>query len=386
MTSLAILALVSVGGFSAAWAYLQQTKFGRLPEGEHFETIKRSPHYVNGEFRNLVETPMFADGSSFVSILLKAPFNRGERLAPSAAVPSVKTNLKALSVDKDTVVWLGHSSYFIQLGGKRILIDPVFSTSAAPMPGANQAFDGSTVYSAEDMPKIDYLLISHDHWDHLDYPSVAALRSKVGEVICGLGLGAYFEHWGYPKARIHELDWYGVLELDKGIKVHVLPARHYSGRLLTKNQTLWAAFAVEAPERKVFFGGDSGYGPHFAEIGRRFGGFDLVALDMGQYDARWPYIHMVPEQAARAAEDLRANALLPAHVGKFAIARHSWDEPFKRIVAASEGRSYRLLTPRIGEPIEFDEEGRSYMSWWRDIESARPAKPANAAALSSKEL
>ena len=310
---------------------------------------------------------MFTDDSSFVRVVLSNLFASKEGLRPTAPMPSVKTDLKALDRTQDTVIWLGHSSFFVQLAGKRILIDPVFSASAAPLPHVNRTFDGSSVFTAEDMPDIDYLLITHDHWDHLDYPGVMALESKTRAVIGPLGVGAYFEHWGYPKQKIREGDWYTALEVEPGLTIHVLPARHYSGRSFTRNKTLWAGYALETATRRLFFSGDTGYGPHIEEIGRRFDGFDLVVLDSGQYDTRWTHIHMTPEEAARAAEDLKGKALLPAHVGKFALARHAWNEPFRRIAAASEGKNYRLLTPVIGEPVTFATERRGH-PWWERVE------------------
>jgi L-ascorbate metabolism protein UlaG (beta-lactamase superfamily) len=144
-----------------------------------------------------------------------------------------------------------------------------------------------------------------------------------------------------------------------------VPARHYSGRWLTRNKTLWAGFVLESGQRRMLFSGDTGYGPHFKEIARRSGGFDLVALDMGPYDARWPLIHMTPEEAAQAAVELQARSLLPGHVDRFSIARHSWDEPFERIATASGGKPYRLLTPRIGEPVMLDHGGQRFSRWWR---------------------
>jgi L-ascorbate metabolism protein UlaG (beta-lactamase superfamily) len=358
------VASLSVG----ACVYIQHPKFGKLPEGDRLEIIKKSPNYADGEFRNLLATPMFADDSTFLSVLVSNLLSRPERLQPNGPLPSVKTDLKTLDGDRDTVVWLGHSSYFVQLGGNRILVDPVFSAVAAPVSFSTRAFEGTGVYTAEDMPEIDHLLITHDHWDHLDYPSVTALEPKVRKVIAGLGVGAYFEHWGYAKEKIREADWFTVLELERGFTIHVLPARHYSRRLLTKNKTLWTGFALETAGRRIFFSGDSGYGPHFPEIGGNFDGFDLVVLDMGQYDERWPYLHMTPEEAAQAAEALRAKALLPAHVGRFSIARHSWDEPFKRIAAASEGKQYRLLTPRIGEPVYLEDGNQRFSRWWESVE------------------
>lgn len=348
--------------------YLQQPKFGVMPSGERLEAIKDSPHYVNEQFENLLPTPVLVGDQGFVSALWNNLFNKRERLVPNGAIPSVKTDLLHLDKSKDIVVWLGHSSYFIQIEGKRILVDPVFSASAAPVSFANKAFQGANPYTAEDMPEIDYLLISHDHWDHLDYPTVFALKPKIKNLICGLGVGAYFAHWGFTEEQIQEADWQTALQLEDGLAVHVLPARHYSGRMLTKNKTLWVGFALTTSKQKIFISGDSGYGPHFKEIGDRFDGFDLVMLDHGQYDQRWPYIHMTPEEAVQAAGDLQAKALIPTHVGKFSIANHAWDDPFQRVAAASKDKGHRLLTPIIGEPVELGNEQQNFSYWWETLQ------------------
>uniref|UniRef100_UPI00211AD834 MBL fold metallo-hydrolase n=2 Tax=Pseudomonas TaxID=286 RepID=UPI00211AD834 len=179
---------------------------------------------------------------------------------PPGAIPAIKTDLKTLDPAQDLVVWLGHSAYFIQLDGKRILIDPVFSTNAAPIPAANKAFEGTSIYTADDMPEVDALLISHDHYDHLDYPSILALKPKVKQVIVGLGVGAHFERWGYDMRTVREADWNEVVALSPQVQVHVTPARHYSGRTFTRDQSLWVGFALVSPERRLFVSGDSGYG------------------------------------------------------------------------------------------------------------------------------
>jgi L-ascorbate metabolism protein UlaG (beta-lactamase superfamily) len=344
--------------------FLNQPKFGGSPEGDRLNTIQKSSNYADGEFQNLITTPKFTKDVSTFSILRDNLLNPKERLVPDGPIPVVKTDLMNLDRMTDAVVWLGHSSYFIQLSGKRILLDPVFSDHAAPLSFLNKAFTGTNIYRADDMPGIDFLLISHDHWDHLDYSTVVALKDKVSHVVCPLGVGAYFEDWGYEPEKIHEADWYDQVELEGGFTVHVLPARHYSGRLLRQNKTLWAGFALESSKQRLFFSGDSGYGSHFAEIGRRFGDFDLVALDCGQYDDRWAYIHMTPEEAAQAARDLGARALIPAHVGRFTIANHPWDEPFKRLKEASQDKSYRLLTPKIGEPVALNDILSQFSHWW----------------------
>ncbi|HPA69686.1 MAG TPA: MBL fold metallo-hydrolase [Methanoregulaceae archaeon] len=365
-TVLYCLGVASLCLLLAACAVYSKSRFGKLPQGDRLDLIKGSPNYRDGEFQYPIHTPLFSKDVGTFSVILSNYFDKVERLVPDTPIAAIKTDLKALDLQKDTVVWLGHSSWFIQLGSKRILIDPIFSDHAAPFSFMNKAFDGTSIYMAQDMPEIDYLLISHDHWDHLDYSTITALRSKVKQVICPLGVGTYFEYWDYSKDKIHEGDWYDRIALEKDITVHVLPARHYSSRLLAKNKTLWASFALETPDRKIFYSGDSGYGPHFSKIGEAFHGFDLVLLDCGQYDTRWAYIHMTPGEAVQAAQDLGAWTLMPAHVGRFAIANHPWDEPFKRLAEVSKDKSYRLLTPRIGEPVVLEDTPSRFSCWWEE--------------------
>jgi L-ascorbate metabolism protein UlaG (beta-lactamase superfamily) len=366
-TLAAAVTLLGAGLALGACALLEQPTFGGTVAGERLASIQASSNYADGAFRNAVATPMGGSNGAAILSPIRNLFRSREGLVPTAPLPAVKTDLRALDRARDVVVWLGHSSYFVQLAGRRILVDPVFSPSAAPIAGYNKAFDGTSIYSAEDMPEIDYLLITHDHYDHLDHPSVVALRDKTRIVVTGLGVGAHFERWGYSAAKVREGDWFTSFEPDAGFKVHVLPAQHYSGRTLKRNQTLWASFALEAGGRRLYFGGDSGYGPHFAEIGRRLGGFDLVALDSGQYDDRWAPIHMRPEEAVQAARDLGATAMVPAHVGRFRLAWHRWEEPFERLQAASVERGVALLTPVIGEPVAIAQPGQVFASWWKKV-------------------
>ena len=361
--SIICLAILSLG----TGLYIQQPKFGTLPEGLRLEKIKSSAHYVDGQFQNLVSTPKFLEGSTSASAMWNYLFTKKERLIPTDSIPAIKTDLLALDKGRDVVIWLGHSSYFIQFGGKRILIDPVFSSSAAPVSFVNKAFAGTNLYTAEDMPEIDYLLISHDHWDHLDYPTIIAMKPKIKNVICGLGVGSYFEQWGFEEKLIHEADWFTALEMGNDFVIHVLPARHFSGRLLSPNKTLWTAFAMETQNRRIFYSGDGGYGSHFKKIGEMLKDFDLVIMENGQYDKRWPYIHMMPEEVAQATEELNAKALLPGHAGKFAIANHPWDEPFQRITKASKNKNYKLFTPMIGEPVELENQQQLFSHYWERV-------------------
>jgi len=368
MKALLLITTILTALALGACAAIQYPPFGSIPAGGRRVVVEASPNYRHGEFRNALPTPILSDGSSFIGALTRGSFEKRERPAPRAPVPTVKTDLRSLPRTQDTVVWLGHSSYYIQMGGQRILIDPVFSDHAAPFPWMVKAFEGTTIYGVKDMPEIDYLLITHDHYDHLDHATVRDLASKTRLAVTGLGTGAHLAQWGWAPGKIREADWFTSLQLEPGLTLHVLPARHYSGRLLSRNQSLWVGYALETPKRRVFFSGDTGFGPHFAEIARRFGGFDLAVLDAGQYNPRWAYIHMNPEEAARAAEILQAKALLAAHVGRFALARHAWDEPFQRMTAASRDKPYALLTPRIGEPVQLDDRHQRFPRWWEGID------------------
>lgn len=339
---------------------------GDMPTGERLQAVEASPHYRDGEFKNEVQSPRKRDGLGFIWAVIRGRFEPRDRPVPPASLPHVKTDLASIPRDQDTVIWLGHSSFFVQVDGKRILVDPVFNDHAAPLPWMVKAFDGTTIYRIEEVPAVDLVLITHDHYDHLDYESMRGLVTKTRFVMVGLGNGAHLARWGFPPEKIVERDWNGVFELEPELRITLLPAQHYSGRYLGRNQSLWGSYAVESTRRRLYFSGDTGYGPHFAAIAKRFGAFDLVALDSGQYNERWADIHMTPEEASRAAELLGAKHLLVAHAGRFSLARHAWDEPFDRAVSVSAGRSYRLLTPRIGEPVRLAQE-QEFTHWWTEV-------------------
>ncbi len=361
ISAILIGVLLLIGGCT----FLQQDRFGAEPEGERLARIELSPNYSGDAFQNQIPTPVLKEGESKVSVIISNIFSSTQNLRPSYALPTSKTDIKALPLDKDLVIWLGHSSFYVQLAGKRILIDPVLSTYASPVSFAIPAFDGTSLYASHDFPDIDALLITHDHWDHLDYDTVTAMKDKIGNVFVPLGIGAHFDKWGYSTDQINESDWYGSLKINDTLTIHLVPSRHYSGRGLGNNKTLWGGFVLDSANKRILLGGDSGYGPHFKEIGAKFGKFDLVALDMGQYDSRWPYIHMTPEEAVQAALDLNTNALLPAHIGRFTLAQHDWKVPFNRIAELSTSHTYQLMTPLIGEATELSESVLPpFTQWW----------------------
>lgn len=338
--------------------------FGQAPSGEALNAIKRSPNYCRGQFRNQIPPSVSIRQSSKLALLWdflieKRPFAR-----PTQPLPLIKTDLAALMPEQEVIVWLGHSSWYLQLAGKRILIDPVFSDYAAPYAFINKAFPGEYPWHAAAMPEIDLLVISHDHYDHLDYATICALLPKVRQAVMPLGVGSHLRYWGMDCAIITEADWNQQVEISPALTVHLLPARHFSGRSLRRNQTLWGSFMFVTPTRKVYYSGDSGYGPHFSAIGEQFGRVDFAIMENGQYDAEWRDIHMQPEETARAAADLHAAAVLPGHAGRFVLARHRWNEPYQRLLRASQDKNYRLLTPVQGEPVLLADANQQFHVWW----------------------
>ena len=349
------------------FVFMRQAQFGRLPSGERLERIKKSPHYRDGAFRNMSFTPDLTEGETFYSVMKYFLFGKKERTSPIEAIPSMKVDLLHLDRKDEMLVWFGHSSYFMQIDGKRILVDPVFSGSASPLNFGTKAFRGSDRYTVDDMPDIDYLFISHDHWDHLDYKTVRKLRPKIKQVICGLGVGEHLEYWGYDAAKIIEKDWNETFSLDQGFVVHTVTGRHFSGRGLKRNRSLWTAFVLQTPSMKLFLGGDSGYGQHFADIGEKFGPFDLVMIENGQYDKKWRYIHMLPEEILRAAKDLQAKRILPVHSSKFTLAKHAWDEPLIKITGNNQKENLSIITPMIGEQVNLKDVSQPFSRWWEGV-------------------
>ncbi len=336
--------------------------FGKDPSGADLKKIQQSPNYRNGKFQNAVPTEMFAEGASMIKTLWRF-VNKPKTSRPPKPLPSVKTDLKNIASAKPLIVWFGHSSYFIRINGINILIDPVFSGYAAPFSFLNKSFAATHVYTVDDMPVIDVLLITHDHYDHLDYETVTKLRSKVKRVYTSLGVGSHLASWGYDKNIITELDWWQSADIANDLQLTAAPARHFSGRGFKRFTTLWSSFILQTNTYKMYIGGDSGYSASFKEIGDRFGPFDIAILENGQYNIAWRQIHTLPEETVQACIDLRAKVLLPVHWAKFDIALHPWDEPIKRLTAKAKELNVPVTTPQIGEPVLI---GEAYPAsrWW----------------------
>lgn len=353
--------------FIVGFAFLHLPKFGKLPSGRRLEKIKQSFNYKDGHFQNRSDTPMFTGNSNFFTILKQFLFDKNKRVKPVDLIPSKKTSLLNLDPAKDVLVWFGHSSYFMQVDGKKILVDPVFSGAASPVSFTTKAFKGTDIYTTDDIPEIDFLFISHDHWDHLDYETILKLKPKIKRIVCALGVGQHLEFWGFDKNIITEQNWNDSANLENSFFVNTVPARHFSGRGFVRNKSIWVSFVLKTPTMKIFIGGDSGYDTHFADIGKNFGPFDIAILENGQYNKNWKYIHMQPAETLQAAKDLKTKNLFPVHNSKFALSVHAWDEPLKRITELNKQANVNLVTPMIGEEMNLKDDAQPFSKWWESI-------------------
>ncbi|WP_240633474.1 MBL fold metallo-hydrolase [Paenibacillus montanisoli] len=322
------------------------------------------------KFTNSIPTTMDMSLKSIISMLrdqLKPVPNR----KPSKAIPYLKLALADQPQPEGIqVTWFGHSAFLLEIEGKRLLFDPMFGDAPSPPPGSyftGKRFSGGLPLAAADFPAIDAVIQSHDHFDHLHEGTVRKLKDKAGRFIVPLGVGKRLRKWGVDPAKIAELDWGDELHL-AGLTLACMPARHFSGRgLFDRNSTLWCSWAVLGKKSRAFFSGDGGYGPHFKEIGAKYGPFDVTLMECGQYDERWAAIHMMPEETVQAHLDVQGDLLIPVHWGAFMLAYHAWTDPVERAVKAAQAKGVRIATPQIGETVSVGRDvDHPAAPWWRD--------------------
>lgn len=337
-------------------------QFGAPAKGERFARITRSAQWEGSKFEN---SPVAVMRITFFGTLgiLKDMLLGGKDRKPKKTLPSSQQIF-----DKESgahLTWFGHSTFLYEIDGKKILFDPMLGKYASPVPFMVARYPYTLPASAAALPSLDAVIISHDHYDHLDYGTIQILKDKVGLFIMPLGVGAHLARWGVPEEKIIELDWHEGIDLS-GITITSLPSQHFSGRSLSDRQkTLWSAWRIKSPTAHVFFGGDSGYFPGFKTIGDKYGPFDLTLIDSGQYDPRWGVVHMNPEQSVVAHKELKGNVFMPIHWSAFTLALHPWTDPAERAVIAAAKEGIDMVTPMIGERFEVTKE-RPRRMWWRD--------------------
>ncbi len=345
---------------------MQQPQFGKLPSGARLERIKQSPQFREGKFHNRTERPTISEGYSIFGEAYNMLFKSYPRRTPQDSIPSIKTDLKTLPLDSNLLIWMGHSTVLLQLDGKKILLDPVFSGNASPLPWGVKAFKGSNNYTVADFPELDYIVISHDHYDHLDYKTMKAFQPKVKKVICGLGVGAHLDLWGYTPEQIVELDWNEEVTIAENFTITGLPSHHDGGRGFRRSRSLWMSYMIQSPSLNIYYSGDGGYDNRFKEIGDRFS-IDFAIMENGQYNKAWESVHNLPEQVMQATLDLKAKRMLSVHHSKFSLSKHPWDEPLIKAHELAAGKPYSLLTPMIGEVVNINDTTQSFKQWWVGI-------------------
>ncbi len=335
------------------------------PLAAHTDAARRH----DGKFRNVMAAPV-ADTSLAKSLRLawQFAFDKPAHTVPMGEIPVQPMTAKQLQAAPDVTVFrLGHSTLLLKLRGEFWLTDPVFSERASPFQWMGPKRFHQSPIGIEDLPPIKGVVLSHDHYDHLDFHAILRLAAKTEHFLTPLGVGDRLIAWGIDAAKVRQLDWWQSTKVD-GMEFAATPAQHFSGRgLHDRDQTLWASWVIMADDLRIFFSGDSGYFDGFKAIGDRYGPFDLTMIETGAYDKQWPYVHMQPEETLQAHLDLKGRWLLPIHNGTFDLALHTWHEPFDRITSLAAGKGVKISTPCMGEPLQV-RQPHTGRAWWLGVE------------------
>ncbi len=364
------LALLAAAG-AAALGFVRSTDwlaaFGAEPEGEREDRIRRSPHFFGGRFRNRVATETLHP-SDIVGTLRLQFFGRAIR-RPRRPIP-VETrraeDFASAPASGLRLTWMGHASALIELDGRRFLTDPIWSERTSPSSAVGPRRFFAPPIALEELPELDAVLISHDHYDHLDMATVRALARRGVLFLVPLGVGAHLEKWGVAPERIRELDWGDSISFGD-VAATAETGRHFSGRSLTgRDRTLWCSWVLAGPRHRVFYSGDSGYFDEYRRIGAAHGPFDAALMSLGAYGPTWPDVHMDPEELVRAHTELGGGLLVPVHWATFNLAFHAWNEPARRAAAESARRDVRIAFPRPGQMLEPSVPAAASDDWWRE--------------------
>lgn len=342
-------------------------QFGGRSEADSLARIQKSPHFRHRRFHNLEKLRRIKR----FRIKLFMQLLKRVRVNPDGLLPIVKLSKGYFDGPLRRglrATWFGHSAMLVEMDGKKIFCDPMLGKISAPLPINGLRRFGELPMPVESLPKLDVVLISHDHYDHLDYWSVMRLKGKVKKFFVPLGIGGHLRRWGVDREKIEELDWWDEVSFGNLI-FELVPSRHFSGRTpFDRNKTLWGSWVIRGKTANIFFGGDSGYHRVYKEIGEKYGPFDLTMLDCGQYNELWADMHMTPEETIRAHLDLKGKLLLPIHWGAFILSPHPWNEPIERVLKQAAKMKVRVTTPKIGESVVPGvEEPRGV--WWKKLRS-----------------
>jgi len=339
--------------------------FGKRPAGKDLERLKKSPYYRRKGFVFMGTKP-----SANIATELMKEYSQSslEIRKPKINIPVIhhlKSDFTKVPSEQLKMMWLGHAGLLIELGGKRILVDPVLGNRPSPTQwmGPAKRFHPAPL-SVKELPSIDYIVISHNHYDHLDFEFIDSIKHHNITYLLPLGLGATLRYWGIKNQNIYEVDWHEELQLD-ALTFIATDAKHYSGRFLNdRNTSFWNSWIIKGKHEKLFISGDSGYIDAYKQISETYGPFDMAAIAIGAYHKLWPENHKNPEEAWQAFKDLKAKKMLPVHWGTFDLALHSWEEPIERLIAVAETESHKICAPKIGEWIDGN-NSEKFELWWK---------------------
>ena len=341
--------------------------FGGNPSKEQKEEYSKFDHYGNGKFVNQVPTKMDMKASDFLSMIRENISGSTDR-KPAGPIPVSDIDWNKINSEEDSLTWFGHSTLLLSIDNKKILVDPMFGPIASPV-----SFIGSKRYSEDllemidELPPIDAVFITHDHYDHLDYQSNLKLKSKVKHFFVPLGVNNHLMRWGVEEEKITELNWWDETEF-QGLTVALTPSKHFSGRgVSNRNSTLWGGWVILGEQTRFYTSGDGGYDAHFKEIGEKYGPFDIVTMEGAQYDKSWYWAHMRPEESVQANMDVKGKQMMLIHWGAFTLAYHGWTEPIERALKAAEKSNVPIVAPKIGETVLINGEGSIPHSFWWEI-------------------
>jgi L-ascorbate metabolism protein UlaG (beta-lactamase superfamily) len=343
-------------------------KLGKAPSEKKQEMYSNSPQFNDGKFHNKSKTKTAPHWGKMFGIFWDMTFNRNQTTPEKKFLVSEFSRLAWDSIPEDqlAVAWLGHSAILIKIEGKTILTDPVFSERLSPVSFMGpKHFDYSKRLNVADLPNIDAMIISHDHYDHLDYDVIREIDSRTKHFYVPLGVESHLEYWGIDSSKISKADWWDEFKFSDEIKLAFVPSQHFSGRGLTDRMcTLWGSWVIVGKNEKLFFSGDSGYHKDFKTIGEKYGPFDLAFMECGAYNKEWADVHMFPEESFQAALDTKSKLVMPIHWGKYDLAMHDWRDPVQRIKKAAEGKTTQVITPEINI-IFMPKKEKPQKEWWK---------------------
>jgi len=349
--------------------FFRGKQFGGKIREHHLEKYSQSPNWDGKQFKNLEETTMDVNIKTLPSLLRKQFKGRSLRnpKQPIPILPFTGDVFKQGNESLPQFIWLGHSVLLLRIGDKTLLIDPMLGPDASPIaPVTTKRFSENTLGLVDQLPELDAILMTHDHYDHLDYASISRLKDKASRFFVALGVARHLEQWGIPEDQITEFDWWDRLEFGS-LELVFTPSRHFSGRgPLDRAKSLWGGWVFINGDQRVYWSGDGGYGAHFKEVGKKYGPFGWAFVECGQYNELWHQAHMYPEESVQAAKDAQAKVAIPVHWGGFSLAMHHWQEPIDRFVKAAQKEKQEFCCPILGQPVSL---GDTFdLPWWENYQ------------------